>query len=148
MSIKDDIMQAVKQAMRDKDTARRDGLRGVQAAIRQVEVDEQKELSDDDILKILMTEAKKRKEAIEAFEAGGRTADADAERFELGLIEAYLPEQMSSDEITTIVKAAIAQTGAESAQDMGQVMGVVMPQVRGKADGKLVNQIVRDLLNS
>lgn len=148
MSIKDEILQAVKQAMKDKDTARRDALRGLQAAIRQVEVDEQKELTDDDVQKILMTEAKKRREAIEAFESGGRTADAEAEQFELTIIEAYLPEQMSSDEITAIVQAAIDQTGAESAQDMGKVMGVVMPQVRGKADGKLVNEIVRDLLNS
>ena len=147
MSIKDEIMQAVKQAMRDKDAPRRDALRSLQAAIRQVEVDKQKDLSDDEILKILGTEAKKRKESIEAFESGGRTADADAERFELSLIEAYLPAQMSSADITTIVKAAIEQTGAESVQDMGPVMGVVMPQVRGKADGKLVNQIVRDLLN-
>ncbi len=148
MSIQDELMQAVKQAMKDKDAARRDALRGLQAAIRQVEVDEQKKLDDAEVQKILMTEAKRRKEAIEAFEAGGRMDDADAERFELSIIEGYLPEQMGSDEITTIVQAAIAQTGAESAQDMGKVMGVVMPQVRGKADGKLVNQIVRDLLNS
>lgn len=148
MSIQDELMQAVKQAMKDKDAARRDALRGLQAAIRQVEVDQQKKLDDAEIQKILMTEAKRRKEAIEAFEAGGRMEDADAERFELAIIEGYLPEQMSSEEITTIVQAAIEQTGAESAQDMGKVMGVVMPKVRGKADGKLVNQIVRDLLNS
>lgn len=148
MSIKDEIMQSVKQAMRAKDAPRRDALRGLQAAIRQVEVDTQKELSDADVLKILQTEAKKRKESIEAFESGGRQDDADKEQYELELIEVYLPEQMSEAEITVIVKAAIEKTGAESAQDMGKLMGVIMPQVRGKADGKLVNQIVRDLLNS
>lgn len=147
MSIKDQINNDLKQAMKAKDAPRRDALRGLMAAFRQVEVDSQKSLSDDDIVDILMKEAKSRRETIEAFEAGGRPDDAAQERNELSIIESYLPRQLSRAEIETIVEEAVAKTGASTPQDMGKVMGVVMPQVKGKADGKLVNQIVREKLS-
>ena len=146
MTTKEQINQDLKQAMKAKDDAKRDTLRGVMAALRQVEVDEQKTLSEDDITSILMSEAKKRREAIEAFEAGGRADEAERERQELSLIESYLPAQLSRDELTAIIQATIADVGASSPQDMGKVMGAVMPKVRGQADGRLVNQLVRELL--
>jgi hypothetical protein len=146
MSIKDQISDGVKQAMRDKQNDRRDALRGLLAAIRQVEVDQQKSLSDDEVIKVLMSEVKRRRESIEAFEQGGRAADAEKERAELSIIETYLPRQLSRAEIEAIVREAIAEVQAGSAQDIGKVMSLVMPKLRGQADGKLVNEVVRDLL--
>lgn len=146
MSIKDEINQDLKQAMRDKDTTRRDALRGLMAAIRQVEVDKRQDLSDDDIISILMTEAKRRRESIESYEEAGRGDDAEQEHFELEVIESYLPRQLSREEITDLVQTTIAEVGAASPQDIGKVMGALMPKVRGQADGRLVNEIVRQQL--
>lgn len=147
MSIKAQMNDDLKQAMKDKAVAKRDAIRNVLAAIRQVEVDTQKELDDEAILKVLASEAKRRRESIEAFEQGGRAEDAESERAELTMIEAYLPQQLSRAELEPIVAAAIASTGATTPQDMGKVMSAVMAQVKGQADGKLINQIVRDLLS-
>ena len=146
MSIKDQINADLKQAMKDKDTAKRDALRGLTAAFRQVEVDKQKDLSEDEIVAILQKEAKSRNETIDAFTEGGRPDDAEQERIELGIIESYLPAQLSREELETIIEDAIAKTGASSPQDMGKIMGVVMPQVKGRADGKVINEIVREKL--
>lgn len=146
MSIKDQINADLKQAMKDKDNAKRDALRGLTAAIRQVEVDKQKDLSDDEILAILQKEAKSRNETIDAFTEGGRPEDAEQERLELQIIEDYLPAQLSREELEAIVADAIAKTGASSPQDMGKVMGTVMSQVKGRADGKVINEIVREKL--
>lgn len=148
MSIKDQISQDLKQAIKSRDEPKRDTLRSLMAALRQVEVDEQKTLSDDDITKILMSEAKKRRESIEAYEKGGREDEAERERAELKLIETYLPAQLSREELIVIIKQAIADTGASSPRDMGKVMSVVIPKVSDQADGRLVSQLARELLNS
>ncbi|KAB2852400.1 MAG: GatB/YqeY domain-containing protein [Anaerolineae bacterium] len=146
MSLKTQINDDLKKAMMEKDAARRDAIRVIQAAIKQVEVDSRKELDDVAVQDVLQAEAKKRREAITNFEQAGRTESADSERFELTLIETYLPKQLTREEIEAEVKTAIAQTGVTSSKEMGKLMGVLMPKVKGRADGKLVNEIVRALL--
>lgn len=146
-SLKIKLNDDLKAAMKNKDLLRRDIVRALQAAIKQVEVDERKELDDAAVLKVLMAEAKRRREAIEAFESGGRTDDANKERHELAMIETYLPKQLSRDEVKAIAQAAIAETGVSSIKELGKVMPVIMAKVQGQADGRTVNEVVRELLN-
>ena len=141
---KDKLMAAVKDAMKSKDNQRRDTIRLLQAAFKQVEVDTRKELSADEELDILTKEAKKRRESIDELEKAGR--DAGGEQYELDLITEFLPAQMSEDEVRKLAKQAIAETGAKEQRDMGRVMAKLSPQTKGKADGKLVSTIVRELL--
>ncbi len=143
---KDKMMTAVKEAMKSKDKERRDIIRQLQAAIKQVEVDKRKELSTDEEMDILIKEAKKRRESIEELSKAGR--DTGDEERELVVIESFLPEQMSEDEIRKLAKQAIEETGASEMRDMGKVMGKLSAQTKGKADGKLVSTIVREMLNS
>jgi uncharacterized protein YqeY len=146
MHPKEQIQADLKEAMRAGDARRREALRLLMAAFKQVEVDRRVVLSEDDALSILGSEAKKRREAIAEMSGAGRTELAAQEQYELGLIESYLPRQLERAELEPIVREAIAAVGATTAKDMGQVMKVVMARVRGQADGKLVNSIVRDLL--
>ena len=154
MTLKDRINEDLKTAMRAGDSVKRDALRMVLAAIKQGEVDNLDPakrtggLTDADIQPILMREAKRRHEASEGFEKGGRAESAAQEQAELRLIEAYLPQMMGRAEIIPLAQQAIADAGATSAAQMGAVMQRLMPQVKGKADGKLVNQVVKDLLGS
>jgi len=143
MTIKERIQDDLKAAMKAGDTRRREALRLLTAAFKQAEVDRRVTLSDEDVIDLLVTEAKKRRESIDEMTRAGREALAEQEQFELAVIESYLPRQLDEAEIERIVEDAIAETGATSARDIGQVMRVVMPKVRGQADGKLVNEIVR-----
>lgn len=142
------LQAALKEAMTNKDAFRRDTLRLMMSAIKQVEVDERKELSADEVVAVLQKEAKKRRESIDEMEKAGRVALAENEKHELTLIEEFLPKQLSREEVAALARDAIAQSGAASAKDMGKVMGVLMPKVKGLADGKLVNDVVRELLSS
>jgi len=146
-NLKHELQNALKIAMKAKNRERRDAIRLLQSAIKQAEIDGRSELDDDAILDILRREAKKRRETISELERAGRSEDADSERFELAVTEAFLPRQLSSDELKPIVQGAIAEVGATSLKEMGQVMRAVMPKVRGLADGKAVNAIVRELLS-
>ena len=146
MHPKEQIQADLKEAMRAGDARRREALRLLMAAFKQVEVDRRQVLSEDDALSILSSEAKKRREAIAEMSGAGRTELAAQEQYELDLIESYLPRQLDRAELEPIVREAIAEVGATTPKDMGQVMKVVMARVRGQADGKLVNSIVRDLL--
>ncbi|MFA6437217.1 MAG: GatB/YqeY domain-containing protein [Candidatus Paceibacterota bacterium] len=124
-------------------------LRGILSSVHNKEIEKGKdaELIDDDVLSVLMLEAKKRKDAIALYEKGGRPEKAEDERRELEIISKYLPEQLSEEEITEIVKEVIKETGAETMQDMGKVMGQIMAKVKGKADGMKVKEIVgRELM--
>jgi uncharacterized protein YqeY len=141
---KEKINEALKEAMKSKDNALRDTIRLLQAAFKQVEVDTRKDLTEDGEMDILLKEAKKRRESIEELAKAGR--DTGEEVYELGVIESFLPKQMSEDEIRALVTAAIAETGATTQKDMGKVMGKLNPQTKGKADGKLVSQIVKEAL--
>lgn len=147
MHPKEQIQADLKEAMRAGDTRRREVLRLLMAAFKQVEVDRRIELSESDALGILMSEAKKRREAIAEMSGAGRTELAAQEQYELELIESYLPRQLERAELEPIVREAIAEVGATTPKDMGQVMKVVMARVKGQADGKLVNTIVRELLS-
>ena len=146
MPLKDRLNDDLKHAMRSGDAARRDTLRHLLAAVKQVEVDTRKELGDADVEQVLTREAKRRRESIESFEKGGRADLVSKEQSELHLIESYLPQQLSRAEIEALARNAIAETGARSPAQAGAVMQRLMPQVKGKADGKLVNQVVRELL--
>jgi len=122
-------------------------LRLLMAAFKQVEVDRRVELSESDAVGVLVSEAKKRRESIEEMDRAGRADLAEQERYELEVIEAYLPKQLSHDEIVRLVREAIQEVGATNPKDMGRVMQVLMPRIKGQADGKLVNSIVRELLS-
>jgi len=143
------IMQdALKKAMLAKDNTRRDVLRMTLSAFKQVEIDERRELSAEDSVTILQREIKKRRDSVDEARKAGRTDIVESEESELKILEEFLPQQLSRDEIAVLVREAIQTTGATSAKEMGKVMGVLMPKVKGKADGKLVNEVVRDLLNN
>jgi uncharacterized protein YqeY len=145
-NLKQELQNALKDAMKNKDKERRDVIRLVQSAVKQVEIDEQTELDNDAVEQILQKEAKKRRETIAELEAAGRGDDAASETFELSVIEEFLPKQLTADELKPIVQAAIEETGATSMKQMGDIMKVVMPQVQGRADGRQVNAVVKELL--
>ena len=136
----------VKGAMLARDTTRRDALRLILNSLRAAEKDLQRPLSDDEELQVLQRERKRRNEAAEAFRAGGREEQARQEEAELAILEEFMPEPLSEEELERIVDDAIAETGATSLRDMGRVMADVMPQVAGRADGSAVGQIVREKL--
>jgi uncharacterized protein len=138
---------ALKEAMRNKDSNRRDVIRMTLSAIKQVEIDTRKELTSDGVIEVLQKEAKKRRESIEEATKAGREAMAEEETYELGVLEEFLPRQLTYDEIKVIVQEVIASVGASSTKDTGKVMGPVMARVKGLADGRLVNQVVKDLLD-
>lgn len=145
-SIKASLNDELKAAMRARDSQRRNAIRLLQSAIKQVEIDTRSALDDEAALKILRREAKQRRETISELETVGRADDADDTRYELGLIESFLPQQLTAEELMPIVETAVAETGATSMKQMGEVMRVVMPRVQGRADGRAVNAIVRELL--
>jgi uncharacterized protein YqeY len=146
-ALKERLRADLTASIKSRDQVRSSTLRMVLTAVTNAEVagTEQRELSDDDIIGVLSTEAKKRREAATAFEDGGRAELAEKERAEAAVIADYLPTQLSDAEITEIVTAAVAQVGAagEGMRAMGKVMGVVQPQVRGRADGAAVAAEVR-----
>lgn len=144
--LKTELQTALKNAMKAKDRERRNAIRLLQSAIKQAEIDGRAELDDEAIRDILRREAKKRRETISELEGAGRGAEAESERFELAVTEAFLPRQLTREEIKPLVEAAISEVGAASMKDMGPVMRAVMPKTRGLADGKTVNAIVRELL--
>ena len=136
----------VKDAMRARDGERRDALRLILASLKSAEKDLLRPLSEDEELQVLQRERKKRIEAAEAFRAGGREEQAEKEEHELEILEEFMPEPLSEDEIDEIVDDVIAEVGATSMADLGRVMADVMPRVSGKADGSAVSQIVREKL--
>ena len=146
MSLAERIEGEVKDAMLARDAKRRDALRLILNSLRSAEKDLQRPLSEDEELQVLQRERKRRNEAAEAFRAGGRAEQAAQEETELAILEEFMPEPLSEDELERIVDDAIAETGATSLRDMGRVMADVMPQVAGRADGSAVGQIVREKL--
>ena len=134
MSLKETINDAVKTAMKAKEKKKTATLRLITAAIKQIEVDERRELSDDDVIAVLTKMVKQRRESIEQFTKGNRTDLADIEIAELAIIHDYLPEQLSEEEIDTLIAKAIADSGAETIKDMGKVMGILKPQLQGRAE--------------
>ena len=146
MSLVERLEGEVKDAMLARDATRRDALRLILNSLRSAEKDLQRPLSGDEELQVLQRERKRRNEAAEAFRAGGREEAAEQEEVELGILQEFMPEPLSEDELERIVDDAIAETGATSLRDMGRVMADVMPQVAGRADGSAVSQLVREKL--
>ena len=146
MSLKDQLTNDMKEAMKNHEKDRLDVIRMVRGAIRQQEIDGQKELGDEDIIAVLSKEVKMRKDSMEEFKKGGREDLVEKTQAEIDVLMPYLPAQLSEEEVRELVKAAVEQTGAATAKDMGKVMGVLMPKVKGRADGKRVNTIVRSFL--
>jgi uncharacterized protein len=133
-------------AMRERDAARRDALRLILHSLRAAEKELQRPLSDAEELQVLQRERKRRVEAAEAFRAGGRGEQAEAEERELAVLEEFMPAPVSEEELEEIVDEVIAEVGATSLRDLGRVMADVMPQVAGRADGSVVSQLVREKL--
>jgi uncharacterized protein YqeY len=143
---KEQLQAALKEAMINKDNLRRDVIRGLLSAVKQIEIDSQKTLNSEDTVTVLQKEAKKRRESIDEAVKVGRSEIADQEKIELAIIETFLPAQMSREQVAVIVQETIAQTGVTSQKEIGKLMGALMPKVKGQADGKLVNEVVRELL--
>jgi len=133
--------------MKAKDGTRVSVLRFLMAAVKYREIEIKDSLDDEQVLQEIVSSAKKRRESIEAFRDAGREDLAVKEETELAVLEEFLPEQLSVEEVGKIVQEAVISTGASSPSDMGKVMKEVMPRVRGKADGKMVNQIVKETLS-
>ena len=143
MSLKDRILQDVKDAMRAKDKPRLATLRLITAAIKQQEVDERIELNNAQVLALLDKMCKQRRESISQFEKAGRDDLIAQETSELELIQTYLPEQLSEDEITALIEETMAATGAASIKDMGKVMGQLKPKLQGRADMGAVSAMIK-----
>ena len=146
MSLVTRLEQEVRDAMLARDNERRDALRLILSSLKSAEKELQRPLSDDEELQVLQRERKRRIEAAEAFRSGGREAQAESEERELAVLQEFMPEPLSEDELEEIVDDAIAENGATGMSDFGRVMADVMPQVSGRADGSVVSQLVREKL--
>jgi uncharacterized protein YqeY len=147
MTLLDTINQDLKTAMKSGDDVGKRTLRGLKAAITRAEKEKGNQpLTEEETLAVLQKQAKQRRDSIAAYQQAGREDLVAEEQAELAVIERYLPQQMSEDEIRSAAQAVITEVGATGPRDMGKVMGKLMSQLRGKADGRLVNQVVRDLL--
>ncbi len=146
MSLIAEIKTQLENAMRERNNARRDALRLILSSLQSAEKELQRQLSGDEELQVLQRERKKRVEAQEAYRSAGREEQAEQEEAELEVLEEFMPEPLSEDEIEDIVDHVIAEVGATSMRDIGRVMADVMPQIAGRADGSSVSQLVREKL--
>lgn len=146
MTLKERLNDDLKDAMRSRDTLRRNTIRLLLSAIGYEEIARRGDLDDDAVTQVLTKQAKQRRDSIEAYTKGGRSDLVAQEEAELAIVSAYLPSPLTAEEISAIVDAAIADAGASGPQDMGKVMGRVMPQVRGRADGRQVSALVNQRL--
>ena len=148
MSLKDQLNDNLKVAMRSRDKLRTQTLRILKSAIRYAEIEVGAELDDQGLLAVIAKQAKQRRDSIAEFKKGGRDDLVEKEAAELAILESYLPAQMSEDEIKAKAEAVIAELGVTDMKGMGQVMKQLMSELKDQADGKVVNQIVRQLLSS
>ena len=148
MSIKDQLTEDMKQAMKDKESGklRLSVIRMARANIKNIEIDEKRELNDDEVLAVLMKEVKMRQDSLEEFTKAGREELVEQAKQEIAILRKYLPEQLSDEELKALVVEAVAETGAAGPKDMGKVMAALMPKTKGRADGKRINTMVRELL--
>ena len=146
MPLKAEIQEAVKSAMKRADALTLSTLRLLLAAVHNEEIRVRKELTAEEIQKIIVTLCKQRGEAIELFRRGGREELAQKEEAELAILQRFLPQPLSEEEVKGLIRASITEAGATGLQDLGRVMKLVMPKVSGRSDGKRVNELVRALL--
>jgi uncharacterized protein YqeY len=147
MSLKEQIKNDIKDAMRAKETVKRNTLRNIQAAIKQIEVDERRDVSDADVETIMMKYLKQREDAKTQFADAGRNDLVEKEEAEIAIVKSYLPEPMDDTELETVLKEVIASVGAESMKDMGKVMGAAKSAIGSRADGGRINVMVKKLLS-
>jgi uncharacterized protein len=146
MSLIARIEEELATAMREREAERRDALRLILSSLRSAEKELQRPLHDEEELQVLQRERKRRLEAAEAFRAGGREEQAEGEERELAVLQEFMPEPLSEEELEAIIDDAIAECGATNIRDLGRVMADVIPQVAGRADGAEVSQVVREKL--
>lgn len=146
MGLREQVLTDIKTAMKAKDTQKRDALRLLNSALKQIEVDERKELSDDDVITIIQKQIKQRNDAASQYKDAGREELYDKEMAEIAVFQAYLPAQLDDAELEAALKAIIAETGAGSMKEMGKVMGVASKTLAGQADGKRISACVKALL--
>lgn len=147
MSLKEQINNDIKTAMKEKNVELRDALRLLSSAMKQIEVDERKELSDEDIIKIIQKQVKQRNDAMSQYRDAGREDLYEKEAAEAAIFETYLPKQLTDDELEAAIRAIIAQTGAETMKDIGRVMGAASKSLGAQADGKRINECAKKLLS-
>lgn len=146
--MKNDITQAIKTAMKARDKVALSALRGLNAAIKNLEIDAGKPLEDGEVLGVIRTQVKQLHETIEGFNAAGRSEDADEERAKVEVLSAFLPQPLSEEAVDALVAEAIAETGAASMKDMGRVMGLVNGRAEGRAEGRVVAAKVKAALGA
>ena len=147
MGLREQINNDIKEAMKAKDVERRDALRLLSSAMKQVEVDERKELSDDDVIAIIQKQIKQRNDAASQYKAAGRDDLYAKEVGEIAIFETYLPAQLDDAELESVIKEIIAKTGAATMKEMGKVMGMASKELAGQADGKRISECVKKLLS-
>ena len=145
-TLKDQLTQDMKSAMKQKEQVRLSTIRLVRAAMKNREIELGEELNDEEVIKVISTLVKQHKDSIEQFQKGGRDDLVEKEQAELGILESYLPQQLSEEDVKALVKEAIEAVSATSMKDIGKVMKYIMPKVQGRADGKMINQLVKEHL--
>lgn len=146
MSLKEQLKEDLKTAMRDKEVVKRDSIRAINTMIKQIEVDERRELDDADVIKLIQRGIKQREEAITQYKVASRDDLVQKEQEQVDVFMLYLPKQLSDVELENGMKEVIQQTGATTIKDMGKVMGVASKKFAGVADGKRINEMVKKLL--
>lgn len=147
MTLKDKLLSNMKEALRSKDSLRLNTIRSVISAIKNQEIDLRKELEEEEVLSLITREVKKRKEASALFKQGGRTDLMEKEDQERLILQAYLPEQVSEEDLRKRIQEVIAETGAEGMKDFGKIMKVLVPEFKGKADNSLIKDLAGEFLN-
>ncbi len=146
MSLKEKIQKDFIEAFKAREEIKSSVLKMLQAAIKNAEIEKKGELDDGQIIQAISKESKKRKDAMAAFEKGGRNEMAEKEKKEFDILSAYLPEQMPEDDVRRLAEKAVKESGASGMREFGKVMSILMPQIKGRADGLLVGGIVKQLL--
>lgn len=147
-SLRDRLSNDLKGAMKDRDVELRDTIRFILSAVKNAEIDKRAPLSPEEEITLLRTQAKQRRDSIEQFRAGGRDELADREAAQLAILERYLPQQMSDDELASFVMQGIEETGAQGPKDMGKVMGLLNKRAGGRVDGRRLSTAVRESLSA
>ncbi|MFY9089853.1 GatB/YqeY domain-containing protein [Arcobacter aquimarinus] len=147
MSLKEQLKEDLKTAMRDKEVVKRDSIRAINTMIKQIEVDERRELDDDEVIKLIQRGIKQREEAISQYKAASRDDLVQKEQEQVDVFMLYLPKQLTDEELESGMKEIITQTGATTIKDMGKVMGMATKKFAGVADGKRINEMVKKLLS-
>jgi len=151
MSIKENIKTDLKDAMKSGNTEKRDVLRMLDSMIKNVEIEKNKRedgLDDEEVLEVAGRAVKQRKDSIQQYTEGGREDLANKEKAEIEILTKYLPEQMSEENLISVVKEVIDETGAKDKSELGKIMGIIMSKVKGRADGNMVRKVVEDIFNS